>query len=108
MPTDALLVLSTCPDAEAAQQLARSLVEARLAACVSLVGPVTSIYRWQDAVETTGETLLLIKTAAERYADLEQALRAMHPYEVPEIIAMPLERGLNDYLDWVRACTDVS
>jgi periplasmic divalent cation tolerance protein len=108
MPTDALLVLSTCPDANTAQRLARTLVEARLAACVSLVGPVTSIYRWRDAVETTGETLLLIKTAAERYAGLEEALRAMHPYEVPEIVAVPVERGLSNYLDWVRSCTDVS
>jgi periplasmic divalent cation tolerance protein len=108
MPTDALLVLSTCPDADTAQRLARTLVEARLAACVSLVGPVTSIYRWRDAVETAGETLLLIKTAAGRYTDLAQALRSMHPYEVPEILAVPVERGLDDYLDWVRSCTDVS
>jgi|MudIll2142460700_1097286.scaffolds.fasta_scaffold252952_2 periplasmic divalent cation tolerance protein len=108
MPTDTLLVLSTCPDADTAQRLARALVEDRLAACVSIVGPVTSIYRWRGAVETAGEVLLLAKTRADRYAALEQALRAWHPYEVPEIVAVPVEQGLHDYLDWVRSCTDVS
>jgi periplasmic divalent cation tolerance protein len=108
MPTDALLVLSTCPDADAAQRLAQVLVEDRLAACVSLVGPVTSVYRWREAVETAAEVLLLIKTPADRYPALEQALRAAHPYEVPEIIAVPVQRGLDDYLDWVRSCTNVS
>lgn len=108
MPTDALLVLTTCPDADAAQRLAQILVEDRLAACVSLVGPVTSVYRWREAVETAAEVLLLIKTPADRYPALEQALRAAHPYEVPEIIAVPVQRGLDDYLDWVRSCTNVS
>jgi periplasmic divalent cation tolerance protein len=108
MPTDTLLVLSTCPDAETAQRLARSLVEGRTAACVSIVGPIASVYRWRDAVETAGETLLLIKTASDCYPDLERTLRAMHPYEVPEIVAVPVERGLNDYLEWVRSCTHAS
>lgn len=108
MPTDTLLVLSTCPDADTAQRLARALVEARAAACVSVVGPLTSVYRWHDAVETAGELLLLIKTQADRYPALEQALRALHPYEVPEIIAVPVEHGSTDYLEWVRSCTDVS
>jgi periplasmic divalent cation tolerance protein len=108
MSADTLLVLSTCPDAAVAQRMARSLVEDHAAACVSIVGPVTSVYRWREAVETAGETLLLIKTAADRYPDLERALRAMHPYEVPEIVAVPVERGLPDYLDWVRSCTHAS
>lgn len=108
MPTDTLLVLSTCPDADTAQRLARTLVEDRLAACVSILGPVTSIYRWRGAVETAGEVLLLAKTRADRYAALEQAMRALHPYEVPEIVAVPIEQGLHDYLDWVRSCTDAS
>jgi periplasmic divalent cation tolerance protein len=108
MPTDTLLVLSTCPDADDAQRLARALVEGRLAACVNVIGPVASVYRWHDAVETAGEHLLLIKTPADSYPALEQALRALHPYEVPEIIAVPVERGLNDYLGWVRSCTDTS
>lgn len=108
MPTDALLVLSTCPDADSGQRLARSLVEGHLAACVNLVGPVTSVYRWRDAIETTGEILLVIKTTADRYPALEQGLRAAHPYEVPEIVAVPVQQGLNDYLEWVRSCTEVS
>jgi periplasmic divalent cation tolerance protein len=108
MPTDILLVLSTCPDAETAQRVSRAVVEGRLAACVSIVGPVTSVYRWHDAIETAGETLLIIKTAADRYAALESALRALHPYEVPEIVAVPVQQGLRDYLEWVRSCSDVS
>lgn len=108
MPTDALLVLSTCPDADSGQRLARSLVEGRLAACVNLVGPVTSVYRWRDAIETAGEMLLVIKTTADRYPALEEGLRAAHPYEVPEIVAVPVQHGLNDYLEWVRSCTEVS
>lgn len=108
MPTDTLLVLSTCPDADTAERLARTLVEGRLAACVNVVGPLRSVYRWHDAVETAVELLLLIKTPADRYPALEQALRALHPYEVPEIVAVPVERGLNDYLDWVRSCTNAS
>ncbi len=108
MPTDTLLVLSTCPDADTAQRLARALVDARLAACVNVVGPVTSVYRWQGAVDTAGEVLLLIKTASARYPDLGRALRSMHPYEVPEIVAVPVERGLNDYVEWVRSCTHAS
>lgn len=108
MPTDALLVLSTCPDADSGQRLARSLVEGHLAACVNLVGPVTSVYRWRDAIETAGEMLLVIKTTADRYPALEEGLRAAHPYEVPEIVAVPVQRGLNDYLEWVRSCTEVS
>ena len=108
MPTDTLLVFSTCPDADTAQRLARTLVEGRVAACVNVVGPVTSVYRWRDAVETAGELLLLIKTPADRYPALEQALRALHPYEVPEIVAVPIERGHQDYLEWVQSCTDVS
>jgi periplasmic divalent cation tolerance protein len=108
MPTDTLLVLSTCPDVDTAERLARALVEGRLAACVNVVGPVKSVYRWRDAVETAGELLLLIKTPADRYPALEHALRALHPYEVPEIVAVPVERGLNDYLTWVRSCTDAS
>lgn len=108
MPTDALLVLSTCPDADSGQRLARSLVEGHLAACVNLVGPVTSVYRWRDAIETAGEMLLVIKTTADRYPALEQGLRAAHPYEVPEIVAVPVQHGLNDYLEWVRSCTEVS
>ncbi len=101
----ALLVFSTLPDAAAAQRLARLLVERRLAACVSVLPPCASIYRWQGALEESAEVPLLIKTTAARYADLEAAIRAEHPYELPEIVAVPVQRGLPGYLDWVAAET---
>jgi len=108
MATDALLVLCTCPDEDAGRAIATALVEGRVAACVNVTTPLTSVYRWQGRVETAGEVLLLIKTARDRYAALEQALRGLHPYEVPEIIALPVEQGLDDYLEWVRQCTNAS
>lgn len=108
MLTDALLTLCTCPDGERAQAIAGALVEGQFAACVSITAPITSVYCWDGRVETAGEVLLLIKTTRDRYPALEQALRELHPYEVPEIIAVPVERGLHDYLEWVRLCTDAS
>jgi len=108
MPTDALLVFLDLSGRRHRPAARATLVEGRVAACVNVVGPVTSVYRWRDAVETAGELLLLIKTPADRYPALEQALRALHPYEVPEIVAVPIERGHEDYLEWVRSCTDVS
>jgi periplasmic divalent cation tolerance protein len=100
-----LLVITNLPDLDAAEALARTLVEQGVAACVNVLAPCRSVYRWQDAVETAVEIPLLIKTSAERYADLEAAIRAGHPYELPEIIAVPIERGLPDYLAWVAAET---
>ena len=108
MSTDVLLTLCTCPDADRAHAIACTLVEERVAACVNVGAPVTSVYRWEGRVETAAEVLLLIKTTRDRYPALEQALRRLHPYEVPEIIAVPVEQGLRDYLDWVRLCTDAS
>lgn len=98
---ESLLVLTNCPDAAVAEEIARHLVEGRLAACVNILAPCRSVYRWQGAVETAAEVPLLIKTSADRYADLEAALQAVHPYEVPEIIALPIDKGLPAYLDWV-------
>lgn len=100
-----LLVLCNCPDSDIAARIARALVEARLAACVNVLAPCQSIYRWEGAVETATETPLLIKTTRERYSALEAEVRALHPYEVPEIIALPIERGLPSYLGWVAAET---
>lgn len=102
----ALLILTTLPDQDAARQLARQLVEARLAACVNVLAPCTSVYRWQGQIHEEAETHVLIKTMAERYTEVETFLREHHPYELPEIIALPIERGLPGYLEWVRAETD--
>ena len=100
-----LLVLTNLPDRAAAERLAEALIEKRVAACVNILAPCRSVYRWKDAVQHDEEHPVLIKTTAERYPQLEQALRAGHPYELPEIIAVPIERGLPAYLDWVAAET---
>jgi len=100
-----LLVLTNLPDRAAAERLADILVEKKLAACVNILAPCRSVYRWKDALQRDEEHPMLIKTTTERYAELERALRAGHPYELPEIIAVPIERGLPAYLDWVAAET---
>jgi periplasmic divalent cation tolerance protein len=101
----ALLVITNVPDRAVAERLADMLVEKNLAACVNLLAPCRSVYRWKGAVQHDEEHPMLIKTTAERYAALEQALRGAHPYELPEIIAVPVDRGLAAYLDWVAAET---
>jgi len=103
---DVLLVLSTCPDKHCAEQIARSLVEEGLAACVNISPQITSVYTWRGETESAEEVLLLIKTSAGRYAQLQQAVRSLHPYELPEIIAVPVTQGLPEYLDWVEQCTN--
>ena len=100
-----LLVLTNLPDRAAAERLAESLIAQRLAACVNILSPCRSVYRWKNAVQHDEEHPMLVKTTAERYPALEQAIRAGHPYELPEIIAVPIERGLSAYLDWVIAQT---
>ena len=94
-----VIVICTFPDPETARRIGRELVERRLAACVNLLPGIESIYRWQDQVEEAGEVLAMIKTT--RYGELEEALRELHPYEVPEIIALPVEKGLPAYLQWL-------
>jgi periplasmic divalent cation tolerance protein len=105
MAMDTLLVLSNLPDREAALQIANRLVEQRVAACVNVLAECTSVYRWQGSIETASEVPILIKTTAARYPALEQALRALHPYELPEIVAVPIRGGLAEYLDWIAAET---
>jgi periplasmic divalent cation tolerance protein len=100
-----LLVLTNLPDRAAAEKLAGELVQKRLAACINILAPCRSVYRWQGAVQHDEEHPMLIKTTRERYPALERALRAGHPYELPEIIALPVERGLPAYLDWVATET---
>lgn len=98
---DALLVITTLPDAGTARALATQLVEQRLAACASIQSPCHSIYRWEGKIERTEEVTLLVKTRAARYPALEAAIRAGHPYELPEIVAVRIEAGLPAYLAWV-------
>ena len=101
MPAEVLLVLTNCPDEETAVRIATTLVENRLAACVNSLAPVESTYRWQGSVEQAIEVPLLIKCTRERYAALEEAIRQLHPYTVPEIIAFPVAAGFAPYLRWV-------
>ena len=97
---DIVLVITNLPDEQSAAKLAQQLVEARVAACVNQLAPCTSTYRWQGNIETATEVPLLIKTTSAAYPRLEQLIRAAHPYELPEIIAVPVTAGLPAYLDW--------
>ena len=103
---DILLVITNLPNAQAAGQLAQRLVEERLAACVNQLAPCASTYRWQGGIETATEVPLLIKTTRAAYPRLEQLIRTVHPYELPEIIAVPVTTGLPAYLDWVSGETN--
>ncbi|HVL34684.1 MAG TPA: divalent-cation tolerance protein CutA [Burkholderiales bacterium] len=100
-----LLVLTNLPERGAAERIAEKLVRDKLAACVNILAPCRSVYPWKGAVQHDEEHPMLIKTTRERYPALEQALREGHPYELPEIIAVPVERGLPAYLEWVAAET---
>jgi periplasmic divalent cation tolerance protein len=100
-----VVVFVTAANEESAAAIGRSVVEERLAACANLVGPIRSIYRWQGAVEDAPEYLLLIKTQASRYRALEARVKELHPYEVPEIVAIDIEKGWSPYLNWVHEST---
>ena len=100
-----LLCLATCPDAACAERIATALVEERLAACVNIVPGLTSVYRWQDQIRRDEELLLVIKTHSDRLDALRQRIDELHPYELPELIAVEAADGLPAYLDWVRAET---
>ncbi len=96
------MVLTTASSVEEAQNLARSLVEERLAACATLAPAVESIYRWKGAVQTASETMIVLKTSVERIAALEARLRALHSYETPEFLVLTVEAGSRAYLDWIK------
>ncbi len=99
------MVFTTMPDRDAAEKAARVLVDDGVAACVNILAACRSIYRWKGAVESAEEVPMMIKTRESQYPRLEQALRRIHPYEVPELIALPVTAGLPAYLDWVRTAT---
>lgn len=104
-PMPVLLAYSTCPDAASADLIARTLVSERLAACVNRLPGVQSTYRWHGHVEQADEVLLLIKTTADRLDQMTARLRSLHPYELPELVAVEVRAGLPAYLDWVSAET---
>ena len=100
--TDVVLILSTVPDDERAELLARTLVDEQLAACVNLYQPMVSVYRWSGEVERAAERQLVIKTTRDRVSALEARLKALHSYELPEFLVLPVTGGSDEYLGWVR------
>ncbi|HYL68073.1 MAG TPA: divalent-cation tolerance protein CutA [Candidatus Limnocylindria bacterium] len=104
--TDKIVVLVTCGSAKEARRIAHSLVEQKLAACVNVFeAPVRSIYRWKGRVESAKESLLIIKSSRKRFTALQNRIKQIHSYDVPEIIALPIERGSRDYLKWLDEST---
>lgn len=102
-----LLVLSTCPGSITAKQIANAVVSENLAACVQTISNVHSVFRWLNKTDSSDEYLLLMKTTMERYESLERKIRAMHPYELPEIIAVPIMAGFDQYLSWIDNSTQI-
>lgn len=100
-----LLIVCNTPDQAIADQLAQALIERRHAACVNVLPAVKSVYRWEGRIESAQEIPLLIKTTEDRYFELEATIRELHPYRLPEIIALPISKGLPAYLDWLVAET---
>jgi periplasmic divalent cation tolerance protein len=105
LPRASILVLTQMPDQASAETLARALVEARLAACVSIGASVSSLYHWRGKTEMAAEVPVVVKTVRDAYPEVEAAIRSRHPYELPEIIAVPVIDGLPGYLDWIDAET---
>ena len=105
--SDVVIVLSTVPDDDSGEQLARALVEERLAACVNVHGPMLSVYWWRGTVERSAERQIVIKTSRARLPALEARLKALHSYELPEFVVVPVEGGSTDYLDWVHEVLQV-
>lgn len=101
MAEEILLALSTFPDAETAREIANKLVTEKFAACANILPGVESIYRWKEKIETGTETLVLFKLSEDRHQAFEEKLRSLHPYEVPEIICLKIDKALPDYLSWV-------
>jgi periplasmic divalent cation tolerance protein len=106
--TDKILVLSTAGSEEEARKIAHGLVERKLAACVNIVPRITSVYRWQGKVEEAEEYLLLVKTAAEKFGAVREAIAELHSFEVPECVAISIAEGSQAYLDWITESVKMS
>ena len=101
------IIFCTCPDQKSAEDIAGRLINQKIAACVNIVPGITSVYEWQGKVETSQEHLLLIKSHIDKYEAIESIVTSHHPYELPEIIAVPIERGLPEYLQWINTCLSI-
>lgn len=108
MDSQPLVVYCTCPDQATAERIAETMVNERLAACVTIAPGLTSIYRWQGQIQRDAEVLLIIKTRSVVYPSLEARIHDLHPYEVPEIIALPIQAGSATYLNWITDNTGAS
>lgn len=104
MPVSHQIIFCTCPDDKVAKKLATHLVSKKLAACVNIVPGLTSVYEWQGEIETAQEHLLLIKSRDDVYPQIEAAILEQHPYELPEIVAVPMAHALPQYLEWMDSC----
>jgi periplasmic divalent cation tolerance protein len=104
MSTCYQIILCTCPDKDTAEKIAQLLVNDKLAACVNILSGITSIYLWQEQMESAQEHLLLIKANKSCYQAIEKTIKMHHPYELPEIIAVPIDNGLPEYLHWIDSC----
>lgn len=103
MSTEYQIVLNTCPNRASAEQLARELINQNIAACVNMIPEVRSFYRWQGKVESSQEVLLLIKSDKTHYHSIQKLILEQHPYELPEIIAVPIDHGFGDYFNWINS-----
>ena len=108
MSLSPLIILCTCPDRTTAERIAETVVSERLAACVNIAPGLTSIYRWEGQIQREAELLLLIKTRQAVYPQLEARIRELHPYQVPELIALPIQTGSAAYLNWITDNTGAS
>lgn len=106
--TDKLFVYVTCPSADVAAAIGKAMVEQRHTACANILPAMTSIYHWQGKIETAGETVLVLKTTAQKWQSLQDGIKALHPYDVPCIVAMPIAHGHVPYLEWIAAETNKS
>lgn len=104
MTTDYQVIFCTVPELDFAQKCARELLSKKLVACVNILPAMTSIYVWQGEIETAQEHLLIIKAHSNQYGEIENWLKSNHPYEIPEIVALPIQQSLPDYLNWISSC----